>query len=118
MENRILHNGVSREMTPEEIAKYAIIEQGDPWHIEEKPVRIGFDCEVYQQNLMQLVEHEKGLADRTHLAMLYSHFAENKQLFTRKNNGKIYFYCNFVFEEDEAVIRHYGGFVEYKPNNN
>jgi len=105
-------------MTPEEVEKYAIVVQNDQWHIDEKSVRIVFECEVYQRNLMQLVEHEKGLADRTHLAMLYSHFAENIQLFTRKNNGKVYFYCNFVFEEDEAIIIHYGGNVERKKYEN
>ena len=111
MANKIWHNGVVREMTPEEIAQISV-EKMEVWHVESCNVRITFEHATYKDNLLKLIEHEKGLADRTHLASLYGVFSTHPALFKRVDNGFIYFYCNFVYEEDEAIIRNYGGSVE------
>ena len=113
MANKIWHNGVVRELTPEEIAQFPV-DNREVWHVESCNVRITFEHATYKDSLLKLIEHEKGLADRTHLASLYGVFSTHPNLFKRVDNGYIHYYCNFVYEEDEAIIINYGGKVEWR----
>ena len=82
------------------------------WHKQDKPIRVVISEEVKREWLILKLEHEVS-GNHPYIAALLE-FVKTLTLNHVKDSDVNYYYLNELFPEDEAIIRYYGGGVEYK----
>jgi hypothetical protein len=98
-----------------QVVKYEKVEVMQPesnWHID-KPFRVAISDETKKEWLILKLEHEIS-GNHPYIAALLE-YVKSLVLNHVKESDMNYYYLSTIEEQDEAIIRNYGGTVEQKP---
>ena len=81
------------------------------WHLDN-PIRVTISEDTKREWLILKLEHEVS-GNHTYISALLE-YVKSLTLNHVKEGDMNYYYLASLFPEDEAIIRYYGGGVEYK----
>jgi hypothetical protein len=110
METKI---GLKFNCKTKEVSKLLVDLPKPVWHKPDKPIRVAISEEVKREWLILKLEHEVS-GNHPYISALLE-YVKSLILNHVKEGDMNYYYLASLFPEDEAIIRHYGGSVELKP---